>query len=302
MKKNNLLHLFLLSSFLFFSCNSKLPFDETNTVALTGYVSAEKGVSILLSKALPATQEYYFDKTDFFINNATVRLFEERKELFLLHAKGNGDYGYSDTLWKPTVGKKYSIQATIPDYGVVESTLVTFPPPPRIAKFSYTIKRDTSSKEGDGILSLDFEKKEVLGNTTQYYEITNTATLNNLLLISDPPTKNPNLTEQESMSCGHLYYGSYSYFTSNCLKNNIFYHILKLLGRDVAGIRHLYNKLDMRVYSISEEQHKFMAAQVAQDQTDERFQEIPPSYTNIKNGIGCFYARNEGKEVFVVKP
>jgi hypothetical protein len=302
MINNNIIYMWLLSSLFFFSCTNKLPFDETSTIALTGYVSSERGISILLSKALASNQEYYFDKTDFFINNATVRFFEEGKELFLLNFDGKGEYSYKDTLWKPEVGKKYKIQATIPDYGVVESELVLFPAAPNIEKFSYTVKRDTSSKDGAGSLffAFELEKQQVSSDFTQYYELVNTATANNSLLIADP-LANPKLTEQEQTSCGYINYGTHTYFTNTCLKNNIFYTVLSLLGRDEVGTRHLYNKLEMKVYTISEEQHKFANSFIIQD-VDTRFQEVPPSYTNIKNGIGCFYARNEGKQVFVVKP
>jgi hypothetical protein len=48
--------------------------------------------------------------------------------------------------------------------------------------------------------------------------------------------------------------------------------------------------------------HELKQVLAQQDLTDERFQEIPPSYTNIKNGIGVFYAINEGEKTFTIKP
>ena len=297
---------------LFFSCK-KTTFQENDTVYLVGNVSNFQGVEIALSKGLSPTKEYLYKDipTTFYINNAKVDLYEEDTKIQSLISKGEGKYRNIDTLWKPIVGKKYKIVADVPQYGIAESELVIFPEAAKLEKFSYILQPyfgNSGNPTNAPLARMVIDIKTDL-TKTQFYELehnsftVNAAKMYNSYFLSE---ENVELNEKKAYECGRLFYNNKSdntAFTNDCLIDNKYYEYMLMIG-SAKGVPNTtpIGKMEVKLNTISESYHKYRTNLFRQGDIDERFQEVPPSYTNIKNGIGIFYARNEGDKVFVVKP
>lgn len=306
--KNKLNILFLFLAII--SC-SKNAFENAPSVAVIGEIT-NNGVDVLLSKALSSSGKYEFsgDNSSFFVNDADVFLYEDDTKILTLSFIGRGLYSFQNSVWRAKNGKKYKIIAIVPEYGTIESELVEFPENVQINNFSYLIQPNDSNNNPDKFPQVNI-KMEVKPNQiikSSFYEVAYNAERADgmkLYNLFNLPTDNLELNEKKAADCGRLYGERSVFFTNDCLINNNFHDVVRMDGSNFL-ITDLINsapvtKMNLKVSSISESYHKYLISNYRQDGLDERFQEIPPSYTNIKNGIGYFYAKNENKEVFTIK-
>ncbi len=304
MNKSIIFSFFILS--FFYSCDKDNAFDNGATVAISGSITKTNGINVYLSKALNSTDEYYYNRVDsiFLINDAKIALHDINGELVKLKFDGKGVYSYKDTLWKPIENKEYKIVAEIPNYGKIESEWVLFPNKAVLIDISHKFKTITI-ETGQVFLSADMEILIDSADKSDYYQLEYKVFDENKQKVESLFPLYSKLTEKESFDCGATYVYNGVIFTRNCLKSNIFYNLVGLKGYIPQGNNLILTDVDSMAVSlntVSESYHKYRSNIARQDLIDERFQEIPPSYTNIKNGIGIFYAVNEGDKTFTIKP
>ena len=114
-----------------------------------------------------------------------------------------------------------------------------------------------------------------------------------------PESDNKELNEKKANECGAIN----DFFTNECLIDNKLYAYSLLYSywystKEIKKIKKVIVSFD----TVSESLHQYLTNFRNRGLVDTRFEDMPASYTNIKNGIGIFYAINEGKQIFVVQP
>ncbi len=293
---------------IFWGCGKENPFDNGSTVAVTGFFSQKAGAEIYLSKGLNASKTYYYKDVDsiFNINNASASLWDENKEVLKLYFVGNGKYTSKDTNWIPQVNSKYKIVVSVPDYGIVESDFVIYPMEAKVDSLNY-FKKEVLVGLSKKIQAADITLfMNPITKEEQFYEIEYNAvdslnsSLYELFILNNYNSK---FTKVERSNCGVSYTFESSIFPNSCLKDNKIYDLIGLegvsFGKNIVSA--FVKQMNIKVHSVSNSRHKQRLNANTIADIDERFQEVPATYTNIKNGIGYFYAKNEGNKVFVVK-
>ena len=313
------IYIALGSLLLVIACNPNNIDNPQNSVAITGYVGNKTGVNIQLSKALAPVGKYLYTEVAkiFYINDAKVSLYDEQQKVVDLKFVGDGKYSFNDTLvWKPTVGKNYKIVADIASYGIAESEFETFPKPAIIENVEHSTQLYTGVFSSQN-LENDLQQNIAIllkpdPNKIQYFEIQYEATAKKgaqVYNFQNDAQGNNYISPQKVTECGLVNdFDSFRniIFTTNCLINYRYYSNFLLAGTSVEKSNEKSDltsitKLVLKVNTVSEGFHKYLINTKIQYSVDERFQEVPPSYTNIKNGIGHFYARNEDGISYVIK-
>jgi hypothetical protein len=203
----------------------------------------------------------------------------------------------------------------VPNYGKVESEWVIFPEKAAIENLNYsfqTYEGNTHNPLKAEQLNIEALIKNKIKDKSVFYEMSFEALSDNneKLEINQVPGSNIYLNEKKVADCGliNVYGQSYSSnddsalcFTDECLINDKLYHSCLMSGVGAfIGYKRVVT-LKIGLHTVSESYHLFLSNLNYQDKIDERFQEMPPSYTNILNGIGIFYARNQGDKKITIK-
>ena len=299
----------ILFAILQLFCN-KDNIPTKDSIAMLGFISNKKGVVVELSYAFNAYKEedgkntYNVGSFEFLfgINDANVIINDKKGNKLILKFIGNGKYFLDTTDIKPISNEEYKIICES-SHGNVESEWVIFPSDDKVDSFKYKI--DSTFEQGklyknvDITLSLAQSRNQ---NFVLSYEAEdeNKLSLYNLFRLTEYNTK---LNEKKGTECGRIYFSNSILFTKDCLQNDEFYEYLRLEGSNtsISNTKSVKRAI-FSFSSVSQSYYNYIKNITAQEGIDIRFQEVPPSYTNIKNGIGIFYARNEGDKVFVVKP
>jgi hypothetical protein len=304
--KSNYFPLYLFVILMAASCN-KTTIDPTKeTVAITAVLSKKNGIEVILSKALDPIKEYLVKDipNTFLIKDANVALYEDGNLVETLSYE-NDKYVSKNANWKATEGKKYKIVAKIIDYGTTESEDVIFPKEAFIQSISHTTYTYDSPNYNPSNASAVKIVSEIKSNGVQkeYYKTSYKGFSKKGDLVSNPypvsTEENKELNEKIANDCG----AKGGLFTNDCLLDNKFYDYILFYGYVTTSMKEVQlEKIEVSFDTVSESLHKYVTNYYNRDQVDTRFEDIPASYTNIKNGIGIFYAVNEGEKVFVVKP
>lgn len=296
----------ILASLCFLSACQKNNFFDEKKIAVSGYVSNLSGIEIVVSKLLATEASYSLSNSQniFFINGAKVTIYENEKKIVDLIFKENGIYVFNDTLtWKPTIGLKYKVKVLTSEGDVVESEEVIFPKAALISKISYKI--DTLMEDESRIaatINMEIEKKQVDNNFYQLSYNPQSSKYKKFIGIDRDFSLDEDL-EKKFPECPYLYVLNSNIFSDKCMEGNKYTQRKFFAGSSPDIVNSV--KIDsfrLQLATISQSYYQFWDNLYRQGIVDTRFQEMPPSYTNIRNGIGCFYAKNESPRVFVVKP
>ncbi len=274
-------------------------------LSVIGSISPHSGVQIQLNRTYAPEGDFYDKSTKWAIENASIELWEEEKKVNTLLHQSNGIYKLPNTSWKPTVGKSYFIKATASGFDPIESEKVILPTFKGNIKHTYKYNKTGSYINlGNPFLNIGFSFQDDNTFNNNYY-VTMSTTKNGIIDgVTNVLDVAPDIaSHNQILACGIFRVG----FTDFCFKNTCFQgqNYTHNFGIEVAHFDFKTNKqsepdrVDIQVAQVSDAWYNYLHKIHLNDTNHWEYREPYISYTNIKGGIGIFYAKNE--QLFSIK-
>lgn len=248
------------------------PGDLPDLLHITGYIDPQRGVSVLVTKAVSATDTVFLKSL--LINDAQVSLSQESGMKMSVGYVAEGKYVLPVSgLGRVEKGQKYRIEVSVPGLPTATSDWVIIPDTVRIDSFTYRLdgKMNGNSPTTEGYVRL---KDDAPSGQTKYYYMQKTTEANGPV---------PLLNFESAYVCTDLSaLRSYSFTNSCFIQDEGIFHL--------RGEARNATSATFFIGGASKEHRMYIESLLQPEEWDNALIHPKLTYTNIQGGLGVFYA------------
>ncbi len=287
-------HCLLVCSLLLICCNKKGIYEPVNPLpprlAVVGHLDMQTGISVRVSKAVTGGDTVLFSTLR--VTQASVILTADDGQLWSVPHRGKGIYTLDSAVIKPLAGKKYRLTVrNVPNFEEVNSMWVAMPlAPAQVGAITFNTLRPGANpnfKYGEGLIEFT-DRIE----TRDHYLIQ----LNGS--VAAYPTRGfmGNIAITTVQPCEFAIYGSTA-FKDGCLRGTsegrlVLKGELRLNIPEISDKSLSPDSIHISFGTVSDGYFDYLSGFNQPTSWEKGFAEPRPSYTNIEDGIGVFYATN----------
>lgn len=264
--------------------------DSERRIVLNGIINPESTISVNISRSLSVLEDNKF----VFLDEATVKLFEDGSEKGLLKSIGNGYYELPGFL--PTIGSSYRLEVESHDLQSVSAVSVV----PERPQFSEVDTMTIYNEWGGSSIKLSFKINDPIQEN--YYAVSLMATYKYFDYFNNKPTDSlitsPQYFEFLQNGQGGIQDRLIEENASYRLNSNIFISDQLFNGKDFKmdlSMSRFFSPttdtiwLDISVQHVTKSYFLYAASMNKYNRSNGNpFSEPVSVYTNIENGFGIF--------------
>lgn len=286
----------LLSTLVFVSCedelNVTLPYDG-NRFVLYSELSPNKIVDIKVERTYPPTGKFDLDNN--YLSKTKVELYEENKLIETLRRVGSSNIFRSASSFKPRIGRSYYFKVNAEGYAEAISKSQMIPNPIEIISVGFGSEKVISPLNKDiptKLLKIKFKKT---GQENLYIGVEIEGQYNGNRTSSNVvASKSP---AEFGDPCIYDLASFLKIYNSKCYnkeENEITFYIELKGGTQTPPYEEKsINNLKIKLSTVDSFYYDFISNYNPPDGIFKAFQPINPTITNIENGFGAVFGKNE---------